>query len=63
MKPLQLPTEEEIRAAIRQGEDATVTLVSNLLEVISLLAIRVQGLEDQLAKNSGNSGKPSSSDA
>jgi len=34
MKPLQLPTEEEIRIAIGQGEDATVLLVSNLLEVI-----------------------------
>ena len=62
MKSLPLPTEEEIRAAIRQGEDATVALVSNLLEVISLLAARVQSLEDQLAKNSSNSGKPPSSD-
>lgn len=62
MNPLQLPTEEEIRAAIGQGEDATVALVSNLLEVISLLAARVQSLEDQLAKNSRNSGKPPSSD-
>jgi len=62
MKPLPLPTEEEIRAAVRKGEDETVALVSNLLEVISLLAVRVQSLEDQLAKNSSNSGKPPSSD-
>lgn len=62
MKPLPLPTEEEVRAAIGQGEAATVALVSNLLEVISLLAARVQSLEDQLAKNSSNSGKPPSSD-
>jgi len=62
MKPLQLPTEEEIRIAIGQGEDSIVLLVSNLLEVISLLTVRVQSLEDQLAKNSSNSGKPPSSD-
>ena len=62
MEPLQLPTEEEIRTAVRQGEEATVSLVSHLLEVISLLAARVQTLEDQLVKNSRNSGKPPSSD-
>lgn len=62
MKPLPLPTEEEIRSAIGQGEEATVALVNSLLAVISLLAARVQSLEDQLAKNSRNSGKPPSSD-
>jgi transposase len=62
MEPLRLPTEEEIRIVVRQGEEATVALVSNLLEVIGLLAARVQTLEDQLAKNSRNSGKPPSSD-
>ena len=62
MKPLQLPTEEEIRTAIRQGEEATVALVNSLLEVISLLVARGQSLEDQLAKNSNNSGKPPASD-
>jgi transposase len=62
MKPIPLPTEEEIRAAVCQGEETTVALVSSLLEVISLLAARVQSLEDQLAKNSSNSGKPPSSD-
>ena len=62
MEPLRLPTEEEVRAAARQGEDAVVALVGSLVEVIALLAARVQALEDQLAKNSGNSGKPPSSD-
>ena len=62
MELLQLPTEEEIGSAIRQGEEATILLVSHLLEVIGLLAARVQSLEDQLAKNSHNSGKPPSSD-
>jgi transposase len=62
METLRVPTEEEIRTAFRQGEDAVVLLVSSLIQVILLLATRVQALEDQLAKNSGNSGKPPSSD-
>jgi len=62
MEPLNLPTEEEIRTAVQQGEDAVVLLVSGLIQVIVVLAARVQALEDQLAKNSSNSGKPPSSD-
>jgi transposase len=62
MEPLKLPTEEEIRAAIRQGEDATVALISSLIQIIAIQAARIQALEDQLAKNSSNSGKPPSSD-
>lgn len=62
MEPQHLPSEEEIRAAFRQGEDAVVALVSSLIQVIVVLAARVQALEDQLAKNSSNSGKPPSSD-
>jgi len=62
MELLHLPTEEEIRAAVRQGEDAVVLLVSALIQMIFVLAARVQALEDQLAKNSSNSGKPPSSD-
>jgi hypothetical protein len=62
MEPLQLPSEEEIRTAVRQGEDAVVQLVSGLIQVIVVLAARVQALEDQLAKNSSNSGKPPFSD-
>lgn len=37
-------------------------LVLELREVIAQQATRIQALEDQLAKNSGNSGKPPSSD-
>lgn len=59
MKPLQIPSEAEIRNAARQGEDAVVALV---LEVFTKLAERIQNLEDQLGKNSHNSGKPPSSD-
>lgn len=62
MAPLHLPTEEEIRAATREGEDAVVTLVSSLVEAIVLLSAEVQALRDQIAKNSGNSSKPPSSD-
>jgi transposase len=62
METLRLPSEEEIRAAFRQGEEAVVGMVSGLLEVIVWLGLRVQGLEDQVAKNSSNSGKPPSSD-
>ena len=59
MEPLRLPGEEEIRAAYRCGEDAVVTL---FIETLGKLAERIQQLEDQLAKNSGNSSKPPSSD-
>jgi transposase len=57
-----LPTEEEIRAIYRQGEEGVVVLVSTLIEAVKMLAKRVQVLEDQLAKNSNNSSKPPSSD-
>lgn len=62
MEPIHLPTEEEVRHAAREGEDAVVSLVNNLVQVIAVFAERVQALEDQIAKNSGNSSKPPSSD-
>lgn len=62
MEALRLPTEEEVRAAIREGEEAVITLVASLVKVIEVLAARQQALEDQIAKNSRNSGKPPSSD-
>jgi transposase len=62
MKSPHLPTEAEVRAAYQQGEEAVVALVGSMVEIMALLAAKVQGLEDQLAKNSGNSGKPPSSD-
>jgi transposase len=55
-------TEEELRAIYRLGEDETVALMMNLLENYKALAERIQKLEDQIAKNSGNSSKPPSSD-
>ncbi len=62
MTPSPLPTHEEVRAAYHQGEEAVIALVDGLAAVIRALEARVQALEDQLAKNSGNSSKPPSSD-
>lgn len=62
MEPQHVPSVEEVRAAVRQGEDAAVTLFISLLQVIAGLVARIQMLEDQLAKNSSNSGKPPTSD-
>lgn len=55
-------TEEEIRAIYRLGEEETVAFIRNLLQAYNALEERIQKLEDQAAKNSGNSGKPPSSD-
>ena len=62
MEALRLPTEKEIRALYRLGEDEAVALIMNLLQSYQALAERVQKLEDQLAKHSGNSSKPPSGD-
>jgi transposase len=59
MEPLRIPTEAEIRAAYREGEDAVVKL---FYETFGKIAERLQKLEDQVARNSGNSSKPPSSD-
>lgn len=59
MEPLRLPSEEEIGAAYEQGKEAVVTLFHNSLRQI---LVHIQALEDQLAKNSRNSGKPPTSD-
>jgi transposase len=57
-----IPNRDEVRAAYQQGEEAVVELVDGLIQIIAGLVVRVQVLEDQLAKNSRNSGKPPSSD-
>jgi hypothetical protein len=62
MNKLDLPTPEQVRTVYQQGEEAVVALVNQLVQVITALEARVQALEDQLAKNSGNSSKPPSSD-
>jgi hypothetical protein len=62
MEPYQLPNDEEVRRAYQQGEEAVVGLFRKLTDNFKLLAARLQALEDRLAKNSSNSGKPPSSD-
>lgn len=62
MTPTPLPTPEQIRAIYHQGEEATLNVILQLMQVIVQLELRVQQLEDQLGKNSRNSGKPPSSD-
>lgn len=59
MEPVRLPSETEIKVAYAAGEEAVLKLFQDTL---TTLAERVQKLEDQLAKNSGNSSKPPSSD-
>jgi transposase len=62
MEPYELPSDEEVRRAYQQGEEAVVGLVRKLADNFKVLAARMQALEDRLAKNSSNSGKPPSSD-
>lgn len=62
MKTINFPTEDEIRQAYHQGEEAVVALFYEMIENMRILAESVQKLEDRLAKNSSNSGKPPSSD-
>jgi hypothetical protein len=59
MESFQLPSDEEIGAAYDQGKEAVIALFHR---TIGQLAARVQALEDQVSKNSRNSGKPPSSD-
>ena len=62
MTPAHLPTHEDVRAAYRQGEEAVLALFDGQCGVIRALEAKVQALEDQLVKDSHNSGKPPSSD-
>ena len=62
MEPIKILSEAEIRAIYRQGEEAVVKLIQSMDQNLLLLTERVQALEDRLAKNSRNSGKPPSSD-
>ena len=59
MEPIRLPDEKEINAAYEGGKEAVLKLFQ---DAFSVLAERIRKLEDQLAKNSQNSGKPPSSD-
>jgi transposase len=59
MEPLRLPSDEEIGVAYDQGKEAVIALFH---QTLGKLVERIQRLEDQIAKNSGNSSKPPSSD-
>jgi len=59
MEPLRIPSEEEINTAYEQGKEAVAALIHSSLQQF---IVRIQALEDQIAKNSGNSGKPPSRD-
>lgn len=59
MSAIQLPSEKEINAAYDTGRSAVILLFQT---TFLALAERIQKLEDRLAKNSSNSGKPPSSD-
>ena len=64
MKPNEviLPTEAEVRAAYREGENVVVSLFEQIGVTTTQLVERVRVLEEQLAKKSNNSSKPPSSD-
>ena len=60
MSVLRIPSEDEINAAYDQGRVAVIALIQ---ETLVVFAEQIKKLEDQLAKNSSNSGKPPSSDS
>ena len=62
MIPADLPSREKIQDLIEHDREAAVAIYAALIALIRALEVRVQSLEDQLAKNSQNSSKPPSSD-
>lgn len=50
--------EDEIRAVYRQGEDAVVSLVTQLLERLETVESRLEALEKRPRKTSRNSHQP-----
>ncbi|MEO0377910.1 MAG: IS66 family transposase [Cyanobacteria bacterium P01_A01_bin.17] len=61
-KPEKQLSEADIRAVYAQGEDAVVSLVSELLSRLSQLESEVKELQGRLGKHSRNSSKPPSGD-
>lgn len=59
--PIQL-SDAEIRAVYAQGEEAVVSLVTQLLERLTNVETQVNELKGRLSKNSRNSSKPPSGD-
>jgi transposase len=61
-KPTAPLSEADIRAVYGQGEEAVVSLVSELMRRLSQLEAEVKELKGRLGKNSRNSSKPPSGD-
>jgi len=63
---MRIPTKEEIHAVYEQGEAAVVALVIGIVEAqnkqVEAVEARIEALEGQQKKNSGNSSQPPSSD-
>lgn len=66
---VQLPTQEEVRAAYQEGEEAVLhvfdavnTQIQELVSHMQELHDVIQQLQDQVKRNSRNSSKPPSSD-
>jgi transposase len=59
MRTKSIPSETEIRAAYEQGVEAVLMLFQ---QTFSELSERLRQVEDRISKNSGNSGKPPSTD-
>lgn len=59
MQTKPIPSEAEIRSAYQQGVEAVIQLFE---QTFFELSERLRQVEDRLSKNSGNSGKPPSSD-
>ena len=57
MTPIQYPSEEEVRAAYQRGEEAVLEIYRQMIELLMILAARINTLEDRLTKDSHNSGR------
>jgi transposase len=62
MSEIQLPTQDEVRATYREGEEAVVALFEKLVVKSRAMEARIQALEDRLNKDSHNSSQPPTSD-
>lgn len=52
--PMYIPTRDEIRAAHRQGEEATIQLFDHLARELQTLQDQLQVLQDQLTHKPSN---------
>jgi transposase len=62
MSEFHLPTQDEVRAAYREGEKAVVVLFEKLVAKSQAMEARIQALEDRLNKDSHNSSQPPTGD-